>query len=144
LSERLRNLFRLPPGERAILAEAWGLFLLVELALRVLSFKRLLGLHRKLSRTTGATPASGRPASLARVVWLVEVAGRYAPVNPTCLKKALVLSWLLGRWGIPTALRIGVSREEGKLRAHAWLDYAGEPILGGQEAGRYEPLFHSR
>jgi hypothetical protein len=71
---------------------------------------------------------------------LVEVAGRYTPVTATCLKKALVLSWLLARRGTHTEVRIGVARHEGRLKAHAWLDYDGQAIFGHQEFERYETL----
>jgi hypothetical protein len=75
-----------------------------------------------------------------RLVRLVEVAGRYAPVEATCLKKALVLAWLLGRRGIATALRIGVARREEELMAHAWLEPERQTVLGLPRGDRYEPL----
>lgn len=137
--ERLRKVVRLPAGERAILARAWILFLVVEVALRVVSLKRLLRLYRKLSRAGRACPTAGGPSD-ARLAWLVEVAGRYAPINATCLRQALVLSWLLGRRGVATALRIGVAREGGVLSAHAWLEREGEVISGVSDGHRYEPL----
>lgn len=139
LGERLRKVFRLPAAERAVLAQAWGLFLVVDLALRVLSFKRLLALRARLCRAERPNPAA-RPPSMARLAWLVEVAGRYVPVNATCLKKALVLSWLLGRRGIATVLRIGVARQGNGLVAHAWLDCDGQPVFGDQEIAQHGPL----
>ena len=71
------------------------------------------------------------------------VAGRYTPVTATCLKKALVLSWLLERKGTQTEVRIGVAREEGRLKAHAWLDYDGQVIFGHQEFERYETILQA-
>ncbi len=81
------------------------------------------------------------PPSLARAFWLVEVAGRYSPVNATCLKKAIVLSWLLRKRGMVTTLRIGVARRDGTLIAHAWLEQGGQVILGHPECDGYERLF---
>ena len=142
--DRLRKVFQLPRRERLILAQAWGLFLLADLALRAPPFTHLLALSRKARVKRLDEPALARPPAMPRLVWLVEVAGRHSPVNATCLKKALVLSWLLRRRGIPTELRIGVARQEGGLvKAHAWLDCDGQAVLGHEEMERYEPLLHA-
>ena len=137
--ERLHRLLQLPPSERVILAQAWGLFLLVDIALRLLPLKHLLALCQRtpLGRREDSLVPS---PSLPRLVWLVEVAGRYAPVNTTCLKKALILSWLLERRGIQTELQIGVARRDGTLIAHAWLERKGQVILGPPGSDGYEPL----
>ena len=137
---RVHKVFQLSPGERAVLVQAWGLFLLVELALRILPFTRLLTLSKKVFLNRKGEAALGLVASVPRLAWLVEVAGRYTPITATCLKKALVLSWLLGRRGAQTELRIGVARHDGRLKAHAWLDHDGQVIFGHQEFERYETL----
>lgn len=142
--ERLQRVFRLPPRERLILVQAWGLFLLAEVGLRALPFKHLLTLSRKVCVKRLGEPALARPPSVPRLVWLVDVAGRYAPVNVTCLNRALVLSWLLGRRGIAATFRIGVARDEGgRVHAHAWVDCDGQVILGNEESERYEPLLQA-
>ena len=108
--------------------------------MRILPFTRLLTLSDKVFLKRKGGPAVASVPSAAHLAWLVEVAGRYTPVTATCLKKALVLSWLLGRRGTRTELRIGVARHEGRLKAHAWLDYDGRVILGHQEHEQYETL----
>ncbi len=138
--ERLHKVFQLSPAERLILGQAWVLFLLVELALRILPFTRLLTLSSKMFLKQKGGLSSPLNPSVSRLAWLVEVASRYTPVTATCLKKALVLSWLLGRRGTRAELRIGVGRDEGGLRAHAWLDHDGKVILGHQEIERYETV----
>lgn len=141
--EGLHKLFRLSHHERVALLQAWGLFLLVELALRILPFTYLLALSKQGSPKPRGDPTVEPVLSVSRLAWLVEVAGRYTPIRATCLKKALVLSWLLGRREIPTELRIGVARCEGSLKAHAWLSYNGQVILGHQELEGYERLLHA-
>lgn len=42
-----------------------------------------------------------------------------------CLKKSLVLWYLLRCQGIVSELRIGVRREQGEFQAHAWVEYQG-------------------
>lgn len=141
--EPIHKFFQLPPSERLILAQAWGLFILVELALRILPFMRLLNLSKKVFQKQKGEPAWDWP-SVVRMSWLVEVAGRYAPVKVTCLKKALVLSWLFGRRGTQAELQIGVARQQGGLKAHAWLDLDGQVIIGHQELERYETLLGAK
>ncbi len=45
--EAIRKFFDLLPSERLIFAQAWVLFLLAELALRTIPFKRLIALSQK-------------------------------------------------------------------------------------------------
>lgn len=138
--EAIRKFFELLPKERLILAQAWLLFLLAELALRTIPFRHVLRLTQKIC-------VKGREKSLLeltppveRLVWLVDRAGRYSLVNATCLKQALVLSWLLGRKGLTTSLQIGVARHEDTMTAHAWLEREGQVICGYTGSRRYEPL----
>lgn len=139
--ERIHKFFQLPPYERFIIVQAWGLFILVELALRILSFQGLLNLSKKIFLKRKDDSVLTPAPTVMRLSWLVEVAGRYAPVKATCLKRALVLSWLLGRRGTHTELRMGVARHKGRLKAHAWLNLDGQVIIGHQELERYDTLF---
>ena len=135
---------RLPRDERVTLAQAWGLFLLVELALRILPLPRLLALSDRVARKPTVEPALPWVPPLARLAWLVDVAGRYAPAGATCLKRSLVLSWLLARRGIATTLRIGVARRDGGIEAHAWLERDGQVIQSLPGRDGYEPLVSTR
>jgi Transglutaminase-like superfamily len=134
---RLRKFLKLSPAERAVLVQAWTLFVVVDLLLRLVSFNHLLRLTR-LGRQ--ARCAHEQPASLDRLVWLVDVAARYAPVRPTCLTRALVLSRILGRRGLASELRIGVAHRDGGLAAHAWVERNGQPLADPAAPGEYEPL----
>lgn len=140
---RLHKFFQLSFHDRLILCQAWGLFLFAELALRILPLKSLLAVGQKLSLKTRQEPGAARPAWVPHLGWLVEVAGRYAPVKATCLKQALVLSWLLGRRGIATTLRIGVTRGGGSFEAHAWLEQDGQ-VVHGPGGREYAPLYPAR
>lgn len=63
--------------------------------------------------------------------WVDRVLDRLpAPWRRTCLKRALVLQYLLGCAGRCTELRVGVRRDENNaLAAHAWLARDGVPYL---------------
>ncbi|MGH2400062.1 MAG: lasso peptide biosynthesis B2 protein, partial [bacterium] len=118
--DRLRRFLQLPRRERFILLAAWGLLVLLEPALHLIPFPRLLTFAQRVSTRRATAPLE---PSVARLAWLVERAARYTPGEATCLKQTLVLSSILGRRGVATAFRIGVARPDGVLSAHAWLEY---------------------
>jgi hypothetical protein len=131
--ERIRHLARLTPRERHVLLYAWLLFLVVGPALRFFPVTALL----PRGRPAGA-PGAWPPVD--RIAWLVGVAGRHVRRRPACLGQALVLAWTLRRGGRATVLRIGVTREGGRLRAHAWLEHGGRVLFGPPAGETYEPL----
>ena len=53
---------------------------------------------------------------------------RLLPTDSRCLVRSLVLTGLLARRGVPSSLIIGVQPEP-QFTAHAWVEYAGEPLL---------------
>jgi hypothetical protein len=59
---------------------------------------------------------------------LVNSAAHYAPGPVSCLTRSLLLRWLLRRRGIASDLRIGVQLVQGRLDAHAWVEYEAMPI----------------
>jgi hypothetical protein len=91
-------------------------------------------------------PVQGAPSSayvdsgpLKRAVWSVISGSRFVP-RATCLTQALTLRWRLQQLGIGSQLRIGVMREEGIFKAHAWLEVDGTTVIGGREEGKFSKL----
>ena len=58
----------------------------------------------------------------------VNIAARHTPFHATCLTRSLLACWLLRRRGVFSELRIGVNLSSGTLKAHAWVEYAGQPV----------------
>jgi len=139
--ERLRKARQLSSHDWMVLGQAWVLFLSIDFGIRLLSFRSLLSFCRCCARPGQTASGSTSSPSIERMAWLTAVAGRYSPIRATCLKQALVLSWLLERRGIAARLCIGVSRQAGTFAAHAWLEQSGRIILGLRESDRYEPIF---
>lgn len=132
---RLHKLLTLSHGERIALFEAWLLLVLAEVRLR-------LPLRRKI---LPIPPTSAPPivhhSWIRRLSELVRLAASHHMLSSTCLKEALVLSWLLRRRGIGSQLRIGVAREAGgAISAHSWLEVAGRVVIGDPHHHRYVPL----
>ena len=63
-----------------------------------------------------------------KTVKMVESAARRRVSNATCLRRSLVLWYLLRRQGIDSDLRLGVFRSEGEFAAHAWVEIDGTVI----------------
>ena len=118
---------RLDPEQRRVFAKALLLLPLIRPTLRLVGFRRLRGRIETRPRRARASEDDRRWAGLAAE--MVEVAGRRGLVRANCLDRSLFLHWLLSRRGIPGELLIGVDRTDDGLRAHAWVECAGE-ILG--------------
>jgi hypothetical protein len=81
-------------------------------------------------------------AVLSDIGALVNRAAHYAPGPVTCLTRSLLLRWLLRRRGIASELRIGVQLVQGKLDAHAWVEYEGIPINDAQDVAQRFAVFN--
>jgi hypothetical protein len=107
----------------------------------------LVSLER-INRWIGRSGNPARPddtvddESLAE--WVDRVLVRLPPPwKKTCLKRAIVLHYLLRRAGRPAELHIGVRRDEtSALAAHAWLTRSDQPYLetGADHIGDYQVL----
>ena len=124
----LRAFLAYPARDKLLFIRAWFLLLALDIALRTLPFRKLqnwLGSPRRIRTTAKDEPVE---VTIQRFSGLLERAARHHLYPMTCLRQSLALQWLLSRQGIQTELRFGVRREAGKLDAHAWLEYQGEPI----------------
>jgi len=82
------------------------------------------------------------PAYRERAAWAANAVGyRFLPERP-CLTQALVLQYLLFRQGDEASqLCIGVTKHEGELKAHAWVERNGRVLIGGTVSPhKYERL----
>lgn len=97
-------------------------------ALRLVGFRRWQGV---LERLAPARPASSEvPSQLSldrasRTARMVLAAERNALDRPNCLKRSLVLWWLLRRQRLAADLRIGARKQSGRLEAHSWVEHCG-------------------
>jgi hypothetical protein len=127
----LRRLRRYSWTDRALLGLAALVCLCMWGALRVLSLRRLV----RWTGGRGSRPTTANRPTIDRVAWAVRTAGGHLfPARP-CLPQALAARFLLSCLGVATHLRIGVRKSEGDaLRAHAWVEWDGEVLVGGTEA----------
>lgn len=127
---RLRTLLRLTLAELNAMCLAIPMVIAVRVALWLLPSRRIVQVVRAFE--AGSFPArSGRlPANT--IVWAVEAVARRIPMA-TCLTQALAAKCLLRLFRHDARLCLGVAYSpSGALRAHAWLEREGRPILGGE------------
>jgi len=128
IRRKLRTAGSFSRPERRLFLRAWTLLLLVDLGLRTLPFRRL---QEWLGRGGSGGEVDDRDqagAVIRRTRGLVDLAVRYSPYRMSCLRRSLTLQRLLARQGIQTTLRFGARREDGSLKAHAWLEYEDAPV----------------
>ncbi len=118
----LCRILRATPGELARLGYLSGLLLVAEVALRLFPFDRIMRwVHRDAwPRDARRTPDSSTDVETG--ARLIEIADRHGVLPPSCLRKAVVLAWLLQRWHVPNRIQIGVVRRDNQLCAHAWVE----------------------
>ena len=126
-------------------AEKWGflsavmLLPLFWLGLHVFGFARF---QAWLERAPLGEQKSLPVTALSDLGILVNRAAHYAPGPVTCLTRSLLLRWLLRRCGIGSELRIGVQLAQGRLDAHAWVEYEGIPINDAQDVAQRFAVFN--
>lgn len=123
-------------GDRILLLRALFWVVLVRIGLWVFPFRHF----REWLLHFGKLDSQASQSDPERIAWAVKTSSRYVP-RATCLTQALVTRLLLSQNGYHPELRIGVAlRDQGKLEAHAWVEYQGRVLIGETEAGRYTPL----
>jgi len=140
----LAKFFALTFSEKRLLAFSLLATPFVTASLALFGYRRT---HAALSRWPQPCPRAltDEPARLARakgVARIVTIAAGSGPVRATCLRRSLLLWWLLRRDGIETFVKVGVHRgENGALDAHAWVEYRGRPLNDTDDvADRFIPF----
>jgi len=92
----------------------------------VVSLERIARVARAAARRSPTAPDDDLMAAyVSQLLYRLP-----PPWRHTCLKRGVVLYWLLRRAGSPVALHIGVRKDDaGALAAHAWLVKDGRPYL---------------
>lgn len=59
----------------------------------------------------------------------------------SCLRRALLLSWIFEQRGIPSQLKVGINSSDGNLNGHAWVEVDGRPVAEHRDVCReYEVI----
>lgn len=120
-------LARLPRGRRSAVVSAVVALVLTNSVVHLFSLRRARTIleavrDRPPRRIEGSADHSA-------VVWAIERSGEALP-GSTCLTKTLGAQLLLERRGRSTTVHIGVTRRDGELAAHSWLECDGDVLIG--------------
>ncbi|RPH84303.1 MAG: lasso peptide biosynthesis B2 protein [Desulfobacteraceae bacterium] len=124
--KKVHNFLKRPLPEKKLLVKAllyvWG----VKSGLRLLPFRTMLTLIKRVPINSGPTSVA-----LNQLLGAMDTAGRNVP-RATCLVRAMAGQAFLARYGHETDLRIGVLKDqsEKRVKAHAWLESRGLVLLG--------------
>lgn len=120
-----------------VLMKAFLGLLLVDIALRTVGYRWIRQrLARRRVSPSQAIRSEGGPHA---IVALVERASRQYPREPTCLQRAIVLTWLLRDRRIPADLVIGCRHTP--FYAHAWVEVDGEIVADRPTVSAQFPEF---
>jgi hypothetical protein len=141
MSRSWRTWRSLPWTERRLFVQALLLLPLVDLALRAGRYQSVYAFLQRRSPLGSRVPEGRELPTAYRYAQLVDAASRRNPFEATCLRRSLVLWWLLRRDGVDGMLRVGVRRPEGAFEAHAWVEVDGQVVNDRHDvAERYEPI----
>jgi len=132
------KLRQLSSADRWVLFRAALLLPMMHAGLALVGYYRLRRILERLIPQEKAA-AQGNDTELLqearRIAHLASIAARRGPYRATCLRRSLVLWWLLRGQGIPAKLYFGVRKEQQHLEAHAWVEYEGS-VLNDQSDTR--------
>jgi Transglutaminase-like superfamily len=121
---------------RTYLREAVIVLILARIAVRFFPFSWIISWANKSPRHISRFAINEIP----RIAWAVESAATRPWMTALCLPQALAAHAMLRRRGLASQLCLGVTRENGSLTAHAWVEIGHNKIVGGAESARYTHL----
>jgi hypothetical protein len=133
-----RQIWRMGPRNRRLLAEALLALVASSLAVRILPFRTIA--QAATRGRSAAEPAleAGYRQQIEDVRWSVEAMARRLPWRVVCFQKGLAAHFLLRRRGVPTLLHYGIdNRQEDGLRAHVWVTSSAGPVIGAEIADQF-------
>ena len=115
----------LPSAQKLTFANAALLLPVVWVCLRVAGLPRCRAWLRRWPAGRSRTLTTEQMQELGRLVNAAAI----RTIGPAhCLTRSLLLDWLLQRHGVSSHLRIGVRVTQGRLCAHAWVEFEGLPL----------------
>lgn len=136
-SNRVRQL---PASRMTLLLETFLLLLCARAALAVIPVRYVFAwTSRPVSPGPAYTPAE-RLTTVREIAWSVERVVKRSPIRMGCLAQCLAAVALLRSVGVESRLHYGVARVNDRLIKHAWLEAAGEVLVGGAAARDFSSL----
>ena len=146
IRKQLKQLEELTLNEWRVLLLAMLLLPMIALTLKSIGFRKAQTfLSKHLPKKPKISIHEDMQLEEARsVARMVSVAANHGPYHANCLKRSLLVWWLLGRRGIATDLKIGVNKDPEDFSAHAWIEYRGNILIDATGIEDRFSAFNSR
>jgi hypothetical protein len=128
---RQLSVYRFPNSDKGLFIQVILTLVVINLGLRLLRFRKLNKIISRYSQGN-IDPINYQKISINQIVLSIDHASKWFMGAASCFPQALTGKIFLERFGYPVKLIFGVKTiDHNKLRAHAWLEYNGEVIIGG-------------
>ena len=128
-------------GERLTLLEALFLMPLAGILLRLFRYQAVLSSLRRVTPVRKRRSGRWTKDETRRMGELVNIAAWRGAYEATCLRRSMVLWWMLRRRGIDSSVRIGVRMEDDALLSHAWVEWEDTVLNDVPDVGeRYKVI----
>jgi hypothetical protein len=115
---------QLPRADQKLVLRAAFFLTRSVVVLKLFGFKQC---YRKTTAVTLTNPEAPSESQLHDAATAIRRASNGLGIG-TCLSRSFALRELLHKQGVRTRFRIGVGKNGGELKAHAWLEYNDTPI----------------
>jgi len=129
-------------GQWVMFGEAWILLHVSRLAILLLPFRWLAPLMGR-EREEAIEDSCDQPDVL-EIKLAIDRAARRTLFNSRCFDQALTAASMLRRRKKSATLFLGVSQQDGKLSAHAWVSAGKSIITGSRGIHGHTPVAHYR
>lgn len=123
---RIRRYGEMTAAERRLVLRALIALSRVEIALRFRGLDRVLRDAPSVLQST--PPGAGDWQRAYQYARSIGTASRFHIIRARCLHRSLVLHQWLRQEGLPSEVRIGVRKVASELKAHAWVEMAGQVV----------------
>ena len=114
---------------------------LADWQIRLSSSDKILRSLRRRASKRNRSFTFRKDLDLEKVIRHLETVDRNLPGRPSCLRRVIVLAWLLRWFGEAPVLKIGVSRADNSLLAHTWLELNNQVLESDSAQLAFHPLF---
>jgi len=139
--KNIQNFCRLDREKKKLFLEAYVILLWVRTILKLTSFKYATQDLKQIQNNANIDDtAMTDQAIVANVCEAVKQASGHTWGKNTCLAQTISAQKMLVKRQIGGRLYIGVMKEEKIHKAHAWLAYNGEVMIGEYEYEKHEVM----
>lgn len=123
------QIYKLPFAEKWTLLRALNLAFFLRIGFKTIGFNKTIKILKLFGNYTQEKQAENLIAGELEVYQkLIQLAYKFPAVIFNCLSVCTSYWWIMRKKGIVTQMKFGMLKQDGKLKAHAWLNYNGKTL----------------